>query len=739
MEINELEVNNPNPTPKDAADLFMTLVNDSVSSDDNPHIMMNGKEYTKFMLDNIGESPNVLYYAENLYKLNIKLFNQWYKDLKNLQNNKSLPQNESKVFTKEWWKESLQLDELEISPPLPSFKLNIPKEWNGKLIHDNKEKDTILDEFAKLNSNLFKYIDIEFIKGMLQGEGKHYDSVKYPILTTMLLCEGLQEVLFDKFQQDDRYINTSEHWTSFKNLIVKQFDKRIINFNDINQFFDTHKEINELQVSNPVADFTVLQKDDDLEIDAGDYIVTDISKDDGTGYTFTIKNTATDKVTSDVYSDYILSTGYWKSLTHIKVHNKKLYQYIDDFYKQLDELEIKNPGDNFKYLPYKEQINNEIKDQISNFLSSIQNEWSNNKTVFYVMIFDNEGMFNQYIKEQISKDEDYEVENPSTEDIIEYIKEHLDLSQHIAKIIWKFYWDELGIDDIKSKCYKRINDHIEDYNGYIDKHDIKNAVRYTLEDSQIYPDEIFDDNSDELMLYLRNMLLGSQSQKLDELEITRPLVTWDLRTKYIPNFNTDNIKVGDIIKVRYYEKHTHSHVHTEYKVSYIISDDMGGGEMKYFIREENRGYSEEQLRSFNVRNKPTNLQESQQIQTISLEEYNKLLIMAIQYCCKDLNIPIPKIKIINTPKYTQQNNSYGGYVPSENKLYIVIYERTLADSMRTACHETYHSYQNYNNILTQEAGKDGDKFENSANAYAGKIMRIFGKNHPEIFFMKCRS
>ena len=115
MEINELEVNNPNPTPKDAADLFMTLVNDSVSSDDNPHIMMNGKKYTKFMLDNIGESPNVLYYAENLYKLNVKLFNQWYKDLKNLQNSKSLPQNESKVFTKEWWKKSLQLDELEIS------------------------------------------------------------------------------------------------------------------------------------------------------------------------------------------------------------------------------------------------------------------------------------------------------------------------------------------------------------------------------------------------------------------------------------------------------------------------------------------------------------------------------------------------------------------------------------------------------------------------------------------------
>lgn len=610
---------------------------------------------------------------------------------------------ENQIFTKEWWKESLQLDELEISPPLPSFKLNIPQEWNGKLIHDNKEKDAILDEFAKLNPNLFKHVDIEYIKGILHGEGKHYDSVKYPILTTMLLCEGLQEVLFDKFQQDDRYINTSEHWTSFKNLIVKQFDKRIINFNDINQFFDTHKEINELQVSNPVADFTVLQKDDDLEIDAGDYIVTDISKDDG-GYTFTIKNTATDKVTSDVYSDYILSTGYWKSLTHIKVHNKKLYQYIDDFYKQLDELEvnnpsptpeiidklvtnnddssvfkngvmdillrdfqypgdwnswikdqdqstlnklyrrfkdyqepldeleIKNPGDNFKYLPYKEQINNEIKDQISNFLSSIQNEWSNNKTVFYVMIFDNEGMFNQYIKEQISKDEDYEVENPSTEDIIEYIKEHPDLSQHIAKIIWKFYWDVLDIDDIKSKCYKRINDHIEDYNGYIDKHDIKNAVRYTLEDSQIYPDEIFDDNSDELMLYLRNMLLGSQTQKLDESQ--QPSRT-DLAKQFI----------------------------------------------KYCV------------------------------------EYLKLT-------------KIPKIKFTTTKEETQ---TYAHYDPANDTIVVYTKGRSLGDILRSLSHELVHAKQRQNNELNADSGETGSPAEDEANAEAGVLLRNFGEKYPMIF------
>jgi hypothetical protein len=30
----------------------------------------------------------------------------------------------------------------------------------------------------------------------------------------------------------------------------------------------------------------------------------------------------------------------------------------------------------------------------------------------------------------------------------------------------------------------------------------------------------------------------------------------------------------------------------------------------------------------------------------------------------------------------------------------------------------------------------GSKEENDANSYSGKIMRIFGKEHPEIFTMK---
>jgi cytidyltransferase-like protein len=118
---------------------------------------------------------------------------------------------------------------------------------------------------------------------------------------------------------------------------------------------------------------------------------------------------------------------------------------------------------------------------------------------------------------------------------------------------------------------------------------------------------------------------------------------------------------------------------------------------------------------------------------------NKYIIMLhklIEKCCQELNIKQPKIKIINNPEYTKIYKSYGGYIPENNEIKLVIYGRLLKDSMVTLCHELYHAKQNSDNRITSDAGKDGDIFENEANAYAGKFMRKFGRNNPEIYFMK---
>lgn len=113
-----------------------------------------------------------------------------------------------------------------------------------------------------------------------------------------------------------------------------------------------------------------------------------------------------------------------------------------------------------------------------------------------------------------------------------------------------------------------------------------------------------------------------------------------------------------------------------------------------------------------------------------------LLAEIIKSSCKDLNISIPDIEVINDASYTKENNSYAGYSPDLNKIYITIYERTLADIARSVLHELKHAHQNENGRLTNESGQDGDEWENEANSYAGEMMRKWGRTHPEIFFLK---
>lgn len=138
-------------------------------------------------------------------------------------------------------------------------------------------------------------------------------------------------------------------------------------------------------------------------------------------------------------------------------------------------------------------------------------------------------------------------------------------------------------------------------------------------------------------------------------------------------------------------------------------------------------------RDIPIENNQINLKESYN------QDYIKLLAELAKYCCENLNIPIPKIKLINNSKFTEQNKTFGQYNPLNNQIYVVIHERVLADAMRSECHEIYHSYQNHNGKLNNKSGDDGSNEENEANIYSGKIMREFGRKYPEIFLMKYMS
>jgi cytidyltransferase-like protein len=103
----------------------------------------------------------------------------------------------------------------------------------------------------------------------------------------------------------------------------------------------------------------------------------------------------------------------------------------------------------------------------------------------------------------------------------------------------------------------------------------------------------------------------------------------------------------------------------------------------------------------------------------------------VEYACNELNIDEPKIHIINSPTYSQEYKSFGGYIPSEEKILVVVHNRNMADILRTLAHELVHHMQNQNG--DELDGNDGSNTENEAHARAGVIMRKFGRENPEIF------
>lgn len=103
----------------------------------------------------------------------------------------------------------------------------------------------------------------------------------------------------------------------------------------------------------------------------------------------------------------------------------------------------------------------------------------------------------------------------------------------------------------------------------------------------------------------------------------------------------------------------------------------------------------------------------------------------VEYACNELEVDEPKIHVINSPTYSQEYKSFGGYIPSEEKILVVVHNRNMADILRTLAHELVHHHQKLNG--DELNGEDGSETENEANARAGVIMRKFGRENPEIF------
>jgi len=75
------------------------------------------------------------------------------------------------------------------------------------------------------------------------------------------------------------------------------------------------------------------------------------------------------------------------------------------------------------------------------------------------------------------------------------------------------------------------------------------------------------------------------------------------------------------------------------------------------------------------------------------------------------------------------------YHNGENRIKVYAKDRAKIDIMRSIAHELVHHKQNIDGRLTdpEKDGADGSPIENEANSLAGKLIRVYGRLHPEIY------
>lgn len=105
-----------------------------------------------------------------------------------------------------------------------------------------------------------------------------------------------------------------------------------------------------------------------------------------------------------------------------------------------------------------------------------------------------------------------------------------------------------------------------------------------------------------------------------------------------------------------------------------------------------------------------------------------------QYVSDELGLAkMPRIIIKRKPEWSEQNGSFGQYVPDLNQLTLSLHGRHIIDVLRTLAHELTHAHQQQTTGIPDDGGDTGSDFENEANARAGEFMRHFADAHPEYF------
>ena len=101
---------------------------------------------------------------------------------------------------------------------------------------------------------------------------------------------------------------------------------------------------------------------------------------------------------------------------------------------------------------------------------------------------------------------------------------------------------------------------------------------------------------------------------------------------------------------------------------------------------------------------------------------------------KKLNLDkLPKIELSMDTEEAQTNTHTGGHQPGSGVIWVYAKNRNLVDILRTVAHELTHVKQHELGMIGPDDSYPGSPIELLADMVAGKMIKVYGKKHPNIF------
>jgi hypothetical protein len=113
---------------------------------------------------------------------------------------------------------------------------------------------------------------------------------------------------------------------------------------------------------------------------------------------------------------------------------------------------------------------------------------------------------------------------------------------------------------------------------------------------------------------------------------------------------------------------------------------------------------------------------------------NPIMQKFIQFAAQKLNLQsVPEIEFSYDTEEAQEGHHTGRHSTNDNNVWVYVANRNMVDIMRTVLHELTHVRQGELDMIKPGDSYPGSPIEMLADMSAGKYIKIFSKDHPEIF------